>query len=527
MDQDGDGVDDRVAADIIRPTEPAQKHLRIPAIIDVSGYYYNAGRGNENQTKKLDPNGKPTLFPLFLDNYFVPRGYAVILVDLAGTGRSTGCTDFMGPSERASSTRVIDWLNGRVPGYTSPTGSTRQLAAWSNGIAGMIGKSWDGTTAYEAAVSGVNGLRAAVAESGVTSAYTALKGDTGSDVHLPTTADYTVANRVQNDAARTNPHCKSLLQDIRAGEPANGNYTAAWAARNLVTQAGHVTAAMLITQGQIDSDVTPRNAGAFWSALPASTPKKLWLSMAGHVDPFDYRRTAWVDTLHRWFDRYLYDIDNHIADRPAISVERTPDHWADQTRFPALPATPTTLHAASGDTLVPQAEAGHPVQLADQPITFRSGTSAGTHLSGTASATVTVTARTDADATIKAELIDAGPAVVRGQPGDTGIVTSTTQRDCFGGQTTIDTGCFYRTTPVVQHAEALSLGSGVRKLSHADSIEQTNVVQAGHTYALTIPLWTVDRVVPAGHRFELTIQSSEPVQLDLTGTSVTLPTAEK
>src|SRR5256885_9535026 len=108
----------------------------------------------------------------------------------------------MGPAERASSTRVIDWLNGRAPGYRSPTGGTADVATWSDGVAGMIGKSWDGTTAYEAAVSGVPGLRAVVAESGVTSAYTALKGDTGSDVQLSTTADYTVANRVQNEAAR-------------------------------------------------------------------------------------------------------------------------------------------------------------------------------------------------------------------------------------------------------------------------------------------------------------------------------------
>jgi X-Pro dipeptidyl-peptidase len=527
MDQDGDGVNDRVAADIIRPAEPAAKQLRVPAIIDVSGYYDNQGRGNENQTKKVDAEGKPTLFPLFLDNYFVPRGYAVVLVDLAGTGRSTGCTDFMGPAERASSTRVIDWLNGRAPGYTSPTGGTAELATWSDGVAGMIGKSWDGTTAYEAAVSGVPGLRAVVAESGVTSAYTALKGDTGSDVQLSTTADYTVANRVQNEAARANPHCAALLRSIRDGEPTDGDYTPAWASRNLVTHAGGVTAAMLMTQGQIDSTVTPRNVGAFWSALPGTTPKKLWLSTAGHVDPFDYRRAAWVDTLHRWFDRYLYDIDNHIADQPAVSVERTPDHWTDQTRFPALPAAPTTLYAASGDRLAPQPGTGHPVHLdTTHPLMFRGGPSpADTHLSGTASATVTVTASTSANATIGVTLVDDGPADVRGLPGSTGIVTSTTERDCFGGHTDVDTGCFYRTTPAVQHVDALPIGSGVRDLSHAGSIEHTEVVQAGHTYTLVVPLWTLDRVVAVGHRLALTITSSQPVDIDLTGTSVTVPTA--
>jgi X-Pro dipeptidyl-peptidase len=28
-------------------------------------------------------------------------------------------------------------------------------------------------------------------------------------------------------------------------------------------------------------------------------PRKLWLTNAGYVDPFDYRRAQWVDTLHR------------------------------------------------------------------------------------------------------------------------------------------------------------------------------------------------------------------------------------
>jgi X-Pro dipeptidyl-peptidase len=74
LDQDGDGVNDRVAADIIRPSEPATRHLRIPAIIDASGYYYNQGRGNEHQTKKLDASGKPTLFPLFSTTISYPAG---------------------------------------------------------------------------------------------------------------------------------------------------------------------------------------------------------------------------------------------------------------------------------------------------------------------------------------------------------------------------------------------------------------------------------------------------------------------
>src|SRR5919108_332038 len=67
--------------------------------------------------------GVPVKFPLFYDNYFVPRGYAVVLVDFLGTNRSRGCVDVGGQSEIASGTAVIDWLNGRRTGYTTLTGS--------------------------------------------------------------------------------------------------------------------------------------------------------------------------------------------------------------------------------------------------------------------------------------------------------------------------------------------------------------------------------------------------------------------
>jgi len=50
-------------------------------------------RGNESEVKQYDANGNPTKFPLSYDNYFVPRGYALVAVDMAGTARSTGCSD--------------------------------------------------------------------------------------------------------------------------------------------------------------------------------------------------------------------------------------------------------------------------------------------------------------------------------------------------------------------------------------------------------------------------------------------------
>ncbi len=59
-------------------------------------------------------------WPLFYDNYFVPRGYAYILAQMNGTGYTTnGCPMHGGPGDIAGEKSVVDWLNGRVPGYSA------------------------------------------------------------------------------------------------------------------------------------------------------------------------------------------------------------------------------------------------------------------------------------------------------------------------------------------------------------------------------------------------------------------------
>ena len=87
---------DRVAADIVRPREP--RRPRVPVIMDASPYYPCCGRGNESELKTYDGRRRPRQkFPLFYDNYFVPRGYAVVLVDLAGTTARAAAPTSAGP----------------------------------------------------------------------------------------------------------------------------------------------------------------------------------------------------------------------------------------------------------------------------------------------------------------------------------------------------------------------------------------------------------------------------------------------
>src|SRR5215210_1062805 len=100
IDQDHNGKDDFITADILRPSEASATN-KIPAIIDPSPYYTTVCRGAEGQCMADWNNDNVNdRWPLFYDNYFVPRGYAYILAQMNGTGYTTnGCPLHGGPTD--------------------------------------------------------------------------------------------------------------------------------------------------------------------------------------------------------------------------------------------------------------------------------------------------------------------------------------------------------------------------------------------------------------------------------------------
>nr|BFE79758.1 hypothetical protein GCM10020093_023590 [Planobispora longispora] len=151
-DSDADGRPDRVAVDIIRPKETAAG-LKVPVVME-SSPYYAGGNDVDNHVVDLDgsdPAGmeyrrnkfrelNDEMFGLdedsaaraasapfrgYYDNYFVPRGYAVVLVENVGSGRATGCPTTGLPNETAGPKAAIDWLNGRAKGFDAAGGEVR------------------------------------------------------------------------------------------------------------------------------------------------------------------------------------------------------------------------------------------------------------------------------------------------------------------------------------------------------------------------------------------------------------------
>src|SRR5215218_690509 len=133
-DSDHNSVPDIIAIDIKRP-KATNEGLKAPVVMDPSPYYSTLGRGNESQLKRdNDGDGLLDLWPLFYDNFFVPRGYAVILMDMIGTNNSTGCPTVHDVSDNLSAKVVIDWLNGRIPGVDK--NGVPVVASWHNGKTG-------------------------------------------------------------------------------------------------------------------------------------------------------------------------------------------------------------------------------------------------------------------------------------------------------------------------------------------------------------------------------------------------------
>jgi X-Pro dipeptidyl-peptidase len=544
----------RVAADIVRPSEPVRRGKTVPTIMDASPYYSCCGRGNEDQLKTYDSAGRPVQFPLYYDNYFVPRGYAIVLVDLAGTNRSNGCVDIGGPSDITSAKAVVDWLNGRATGYTSATGATTVRATkWSNGSVGMIGKSYDGTIANGVASTGVAGLKTIVPIAAISSWYDYYRA---SGAPLTTGPPSRLTSMVESSTAHSG--CSSVQQAINSGAPANGDYTSWWAQRNYFANAATVRASVFVVHGVNDLNVKAINFGQWWDALAANgVERKIWLSQTGHVDPFDYRRADWVDTLHRWFDHYLMDVDNGIERDPVASIERTPDHWVDDVTWPVasrpttlkLDATTTNGLGKLGSTAPApgavesftdnhsQGEndwAGNPDSASAARVLFSSGTLASdVRVSGTSSITVRAIASTSS-ARLSAVLVDLGAETVRSFKDSGEGIRTLSSKTCWGDSTSGDSACFKDTAADTTEVNALVISRGWADLGHYVWLNSQQPLTPGKAYTMTFNLATTDHVLAAGHKLALIIagtdadnvipdSSSPKVTVDLTNTTIKVP----
>jgi X-Pro dipeptidyl-peptidase len=555
LDRDRDGRRDRVAADIVRPREPAAAGRRVPVILAASPYYRCCGRGNEGELKAYGPDGEPITFPLFYDNYFVPRGYAVVLVDLPSTGRSTGCLDVGGRSDVLSAKAVVDWLNGRAAGHGADGAPVR--AGWASGAVGMIGKSWDGAIANGVAATGVAGLRTVVPISAVSNWYDYFRSH-GQVLWGGNISALALMEIPWPEPGGPEHPCfaRALRLDQEADDD-TGDYTAFWAERDYRLAASRVRASVFLAHGLYDANTAMNQVQPWWAALGrAGVRRKLWLTQLGHVDPFDARRAEWVRTLHRWFDSELYGVRNGIRAEPPVTREAAPGVVVREAAWPAPAARRVRLALAGGPASGPdrlgrppasasarRAFTDDPRQTEAQMVATPGVRSRGrlvfltpplardVRLSGTAE--VTLRATVDRPTTpLTALLVDYGPGRRIGP--NEGIRTLETE-SCWGARTAADDGCYRDTARATRRTDVGVLTRGIADAAHHRSIFHRDPLRPGVEYTLRWTLQPQDVTVHRGHQLGLVLAGTDPehmladetssatVSVRLAGSSVALP----
>ena len=132
----------QLLADIFRPTTPG----RYPVLIAASPY-----------PRQIQDLGAPMGFiEAGATDFFVPRGYVHVIVNLRGTGGSGGTFGFFDGQERKDMYDLVEWA---------------AVQPWSDGNVGMVGISYFAMTQMEAAVERPPHLKAIMPVAGTFDLY--------------------------------------------------------------------------------------------------------------------------------------------------------------------------------------------------------------------------------------------------------------------------------------------------------------------------------------------------------------------
>ncbi len=527
LDSDRDGETDLIAAEIIRPKE-TQESLRVPVIMDASPYYERLGRGNESEIKDPDGDGINEKFPLFYDNYFVPRGYAIVQVDMVGTNHSEGCPTTGGHEETEGIKAVIDWLNGRTSAWNKD--GQEVVADWSTGKVAMIGKSYDGTLANGVAATGVEGLETIVPIAAISSWYDYYRygGITfynGGPSYL---------SRVVT-ARGSVEECAPIREELAEGaDDESGDYNSFWNERNFVKDAKNVKASVFVVHGLNDYNVKANHFSNWWEGLSRyNVPRKLWLTQTGHVDPFDFRREEWVNTLHRWFDYWLLDLNNGIMDEPMVDIERAADEWETYSSWPDADSEPVKIRFGPGNEELPGALTTGPVQgnysqsFIDDPdqtndqmvegeftnkenrlIFLSPELTNNIRISGVPQMDISVKINKE-DTNLTALIVDYGTDTrVNHRSRGEGIRTLD-EENCWGQSSDVDDACYKVTEKTTHEAPYEIVTHGWLDAQNWKFLDSTDLLKPGKSYRFKWDALPEDYVFKPGHRIGIIIAGSD------------------
>jgi X-Pro dipeptidyl-peptidase len=367
FDTDGDGKMDRMHVAVTRPFQTDSEGLTLPVIYVTSPYFAGVAPETEgafwNVNHELGEKvagivhpevtrkGKRPIISNSHIKKWIPRGYIVVHSSSPGTGLSQGAPTVGGQNESLAPKAVIDWLCGRVSGYTTPYGNEIVVAYWSTGKVGMTGTSYNGTLPLAAATTGVEGLEAIIPIAPNTSYYHYYRsnglvrspgGYLGEDIDVLYDFIHSgdESKRAFNNKTIRDTEMKNGMDRI------TGDYNDFWAGRDYLNQMKPMKAALLMAHGFNDWNVMPEHSYRISKrAKEMGIPTQIYYHQNGHGGPPPMKM------MNRWFTRYLHGIENGVENDAKAWIVRENDsrqYPTAYTDYPNPEATPVVLYINAG-----------------------------------------------------------------------------------------------------------------------------------------------------------------------------------
>lgn len=345
IEEGGAAPNGLISLAVWRPNVP--EGTLVPVIAEFGPYFQE----QSVETPTIEVPG--TWLGQMIIDQILPHGYAFAQVSVSGTGRSNHCMDLMGNAEQLGNDAAVRWLGEQT---------------WSNGAVGMIGKSYDGSTPWQAAMFGSEHdyLKTIVPISGLIGVKELMWRNGSAEARAPIMHNGVYGSYgIDGDEEDYQNICPDYLIGPGTGVSAYlfgsevaGEY---WAERYFLDRVlQHYTGSVYLIQGMHDWNVDPHMAVPTINALKdAGIDAKGLFGQWDHDYPdrpvqLDDRsdlggrggeafpemvRYDWMQDLLEWFDFYL----RGVGDQPGLWVEIQSNQgsWRLEDRYP--PADISTL----------------------------------------------------------------------------------------------------------------------------------------------------------------------------------------
>ena len=294
-----------------------------------------------------------------------PRGFALLLVSVRGTGLSGGCFDLWGPTEERDMVELVEWAAAQP---------------WSNGRVGMYGVSYMGTTPFEAAVAAPEALKTIVVAGVITDVYQVQFSPQGAPITFgaathfeggfagmvtgapPVAAPQALPSYLANLPQRACGESARHQSAFEAGSFGADRDASYFGPRNYALRLPNVTASILVAQGLDEGSVHGRQDDIIWEAATRA-PKRFILGQWGHQFPGDEhleaysQGTSWMDVAGPWLDFWLKGIGSAPPGLGAVDVQRSDGAWMRSTAWPPPEASDRAAYlTAEGFAAAPGAQ---------------------------------------------------------------------------------------------------------------------------------------------------------------------------